>query len=72
MKGTRPERRDTLMSPNREPPFINLFDIAGILLVTIPMILLFVVGSDFPGRILWLVIGLFFTALFFARKGTPH
>jgi hypothetical protein len=56
----------------RPPPFFNLFDVAGILMTTTPLVLLFVIAGGIPAKILCLFVGLFFAALFFARKGTPE
>jgi len=56
----------------RPPPFLNLFDIAGILMTTFPILLLFVVAGGVPTTILCLFVGLFSAAIFFARNGTPR
>ena len=56
----------------RPPPFFNLFDIAGILMTSFPLVLLFVVAGGIPVKILWLFVGLFFAAIFFAKRGTPQ
>ena len=53
-----------------EPPFINLWDVAGILMIVSGFAFVVWLLGGLPFRYVALIVILFFTAMFFAEQGS--